>query len=410
MQPCNRALDEKFFRPLASGDRLSESYVGELMRGIREVRDDDAELSSKLFPESGNYLGPFEQRAVIRADFLDSEIARRLKEQKAYFKRLARLLPDLLHFLKKKRPDTLVSILRIMDDCHHDYHYVSKNKRRDKNKRDIIDSLNGAANSVTAALAAMKKAQTHFSIDFDIARRKYQKLIFNNDDGHLMGLDELLRELELCLSVLKLVSYRTNAEDDFKYISHNQIKTHVVQYAYDLSVCGDGPKLVTTPGSDFSVFCGILNEIVGGEPDDGLSGAINRYARSKERIKHDEEEAKLIAENSEDKNLTNNFKEAADLVAYLVPECNRLINILKSESADQDVKFAARVLLAANQKEMEAALSRYGPNIVWLSQAPDNSDTSTHIKSVDIDAHEERLRDRDIELGQDRRQSRKKLT
>ena len=206
--------------------------------------------------------------------------------------------------------------------------------------------------------------------------------------------------------MLKFVSFRTNAEDDFKYISHNQIKTHVVEYAYNLSICGDGPKLITTPGSDFSVFCAVLNEIAGGIPDDSLSGAINRYARSKKRKNHDEEEAKFIAENSEDKNLTNNFKEAADLVERLTPESYRLIEVLKSDSADEDVRFAAKMLLAANKKEMETAINRYGPNIVWLSQAPENSGVGEGALSFDFDASQKRLRELDIELGQTRRRSR----
>lgn len=379
------------------------------MRGIREVRDDDAELCNKLVPESGDFLDPFEQRATIRADFSDAEIARRLREQKAYFKRLSRLLPALLGFLKKKQPNTLIPILRIVDDFHHDYHYVANNKRRDKNKREMIDGLSNAANAITTALSAMKKAETHFSIDFDITRRKYHQLVFNNDPVQF-GFEELLRELELCRRVLKLVSFRTNVEDDFKYVTHNQIKTHVVEYAYNLSICGDGPKLITTPGSDFSVFCGVLNEIAGGAPDDSLSGAINRYARSKERKKHDEEEAKFIAENSEDKNLTNNFKEATDLVERLAPESYRLIEILKSDSADEDVKFLARILLAANKKEMETAINRYGPNIVWLSQAPKNSEIREQNEAFDFDASQKRMRNLDIELGQARRRSREKLT
>jgi hypothetical protein len=405
MQMCHRELDEKFFRPLASGEQLSANYVGELMRGIRAVRGDDAELCNKLFPDTGDFMDPAEQRAIIRADFSDAEIARRLKKQKAYFKRLSRLLPALLGFLKKKQPDTLIPILRIMDDFHHDYHYVAHNKRRDKNKREMIDSLNKAANAVTTALSAMRKAETHFSIDFDIARRKYHELVFNNEPTYF-GFEELLRELELCRCVLKFVSFRTNAEDDFKYISHNQIKTHVVEYAYNLSICGDGPKLITTPGSDFSVFCGLLNEIAGGIPDDSLSGAINRYARSKERKNHDEEEAKFIAENSEDKNLTNNFKEAADLVERLTTESYRLIEVLKSDSADEDVRFAAKMLLAANKKEMETAINRYGPNIVWLSQASENSGVGEGALSFDFDASQRRLRELDIELGQTRRRSR----
>ena len=157
MQMCHRELDEKFFRPLASGEQLSANYVGEPMRGIRGVRGDDAELCNKLFPDTGDFMDPAEQRAIIRADFSDAEIARRLKKQKAYFKRLSRLLPALLGFLKKK-PDTLIPILRIMDDFHHDYHYVANNKRRDKNKREMIDSLNKAANAVTTALSAIEKS------------------------------------------------------------------------------------------------------------------------------------------------------------------------------------------------------------------------------------------------------------
>src|SRR4051812_44096355 len=51
----------------------------------------------------------------------------------------------------------------------------------------------------------------------------------------------------------------------------------------------DGPKLVTTPGSDFSTLCSLLFEAVSGNADEGLAGAINRYARSEDRKRWDRE-------------------------------------------------------------------------------------------------------------------------
>jgi hypothetical protein len=51
----------------------------------------------------------------------------------------------------------------------------------------------------------------------------------------------------------------------------------------------DGPKLVTTPGSDFAALCSLLFEAVSGRSDEGLAGAINRYARSEDRKQWDRE-------------------------------------------------------------------------------------------------------------------------
>jgi hypothetical protein len=104
----------------------------------------------------------------------------------------------------------------------------------------------------------------------------------------------------------------------------NDQRTTVVEWAYHMCTMWDGPKLVTTPGSDFAALCSLLFEAVSGRSDEGLAGAINRYARSEERKQWDREgEGEDERDNDNflsEKNTMRSSEEEVELCKVLLQE------------------------------------------------------------------------------------------
>src|SRR5207237_6990706 len=85
--------------------------------------------------------------------------------------------------------------------------------------------------------------------------------------------------------------FKAHRDEGYLIVSDNQTKKHIVETAYELCLRYEGPRLVTTPNSDFSMVCSLLYELVSGKPtNEGLAGAINRFARSNERREIDQHE------------------------------------------------------------------------------------------------------------------------
>jgi hypothetical protein len=69
-------------------------------------REDDPEriaYANSLLPEAGDFLRPYELRALLRAEISEAEAAIELAGNKAFFSRLVVLLPSLLSFFKRRR-------------------------------------------------------------------------------------------------------------------------------------------------------------------------------------------------------------------------------------------------------------------------------------------------------------------
>src|SRR6185436_17873917 len=89
---------------------------------------------------------------------------------------------------------------------------------------------------------------------------------------------------------------------------------------YRMSTQWNGPKLVTTPGSDFAALCSLLFEAASGKSDEGLAGAINRYARSEARRQWDR--------SGEEDDPDDNFQtEKAEMAAALhaIELCKKIL-------------------------------------------------------------------------------------
>lgn len=92
-----------------------------------------------------------------------------------------------------------------------------------------------------------------------------------------------LRLIEMIDLMLELLEEDIHAEGEAgKYLakrsSHPKPKLNAVDYTAYISRRFRGPRLVTTPGSDFSQFCSLLYEIATGQRDESMQGAIIAYA------------------------------------------------------------------------------------------------------------------------------------
>ena len=218
--------------------------------------------------------------------------------------------------------------------------------------------------------------------------------------------DSFLEQLQLRSEILEICLFRAQIEEGYLILSDNQTKKHVVTTAYDLCSWHEGPRLVTTPGSDFSMVCSLLYEIVGGKPtNEGLAGAINRFARSRERREKDEYEIKQQRDldNSNDNFLIT--KEAVQKAEDDLRVYARLLQEGKQQLGEKQKLIISAALADAEARRL-SALNAYGPHIVWFSDNP-----SSRLKSFDDDlgkiaAVEEHMKKLRIALGKARRRQR----
>lgn len=126
-----------------------------------------------------------------------------------------------------------------------------------------------------------------------------------------------------------------------------------------MCVDGNGPQLVTTPGSQFAAFCSLLFEAVSGKPDESLSGAINRYARSDDRRQWDIEGEELEDE------ADNFLSEKQEMKG-----CIRQIEICKALQKLPGLSALAESLLRMRidweQQNYERTKETYGPRQVYI--------------------------------------------
>jgi hypothetical protein len=197
------------------------------------------------------------------------------------------LLPSLVRFFgKEARSKNPKGIISTIDDCHDDFHYTIGSSRRDRQLREAKEKLANASKLASESASALEDAKRHFDIEFDRYRKAYYK---GSDVGPSRFLSDLIHELRMCSGVLEIVNATADIQPKRLFVYGNDQRTTVVEWAYHMCRMWDGPKLVTTPGSDFAALCSLLFEAVSGRSDEGLAGAINRYARSEDRKQWDRE-------------------------------------------------------------------------------------------------------------------------
>jgi hypothetical protein len=352
-------------RLLATYDGLALSDIKSIMLRARydEADLEDVEYANSLIPESGDYLPSHLLSALIRADLSEMDAAPYIEQNKAFFVRLVYLVSDLVRYFEPCDPRDVIGVLSCIDDCHNDYNISAKSLRKDRLAREAQQSLANALDAVTRAGEALESAKKHLRLEYEEYHRiYYRSSSARSQSGH--DIEQLIDELKLCSGILNVVGVTAASDADYLLLSGNDKRTVLVDYAYMMSLMWNGPKLITTPGSDFSNFCSLLFEAVTGVTGESLAGAINRYARSDERKKKDADHLESEAYESTDDNFITE-KRAMEVSAREIKRIKYLLDA-------GDLSDFARVLLLMklNQetKNYEAARDTSGPRQVWLHQ------------------------------------------
>jgi hypothetical protein len=323
-------------------------------------REDDPEriaYANSLLPEAGDYLRPYELRALLRADISETEAAVALAQNKVFFSRLVWLLPSLLNFFERRQ--NLAGILHCIDECHNDFHATAASPRRDRQTRETKELINVACEATVRAATTLEEAKRLIEIEYD----RYHAVYYPNHEGPHF-LKKLTEELRVCSGVLEIMGAKVDLSpkrDPFTllFLSGNDQRTLVVESAYHMSTDWNGPKLVTTPGSQFATLCSLLFEAVSGNADESLSGAINRYARSDDRRLWDIEGEEMEEEDD------NFLVEKQTMKA-----CTRQIELCKALQNAPGLSTMAQTLLQVRidceQQSHKEASERYGPRQVYI--------------------------------------------
>jgi hypothetical protein len=176
-------------------DELTLEDIKSAMRTAR-YNGRSAELidyANTLLSGSGDYLPPHILISLVRADISVDDALHHLKKNKAFFVRLAELLPSLIRSLDT---ENLRGVLLLIDDCHHDYHVATTSQRKDRMLRETKESILKAFECSVHAVAALESAKRHIDIEFDHYRR-----VLHPEAEKPLFVGQLIDELRFCAGV-----------------------------------------------------------------------------------------------------------------------------------------------------------------------------------------------------------------
>jgi hypothetical protein len=374
-----------------------------LMRGVRYIQgyDEKFEYANLLLPGASDYLRSHTLRALVRADISKEEAASYLEQNKAFFRRLATLLPSIVRFFgKEARFENPSGIVQSIDSCYNDFQSTGNALRRDRQLREAKENFLRAARLARDSASALSDAEKHFKLEFDRYRGAYYRPV----PGPARFIGDLIEELQMCAGVLEIVNEIADVEPKRLFLFGNDQRTNLVESAYHMCTMWDGPKLVTTPGSDFAALCSVLFEAVSGNTDEGLAGAINRYARSDDRKQWDQE--------GENNDPDENFLSEKAQMAYSSREIELCKRILQNASLSEMALLLLSKRIKHEEQQYEEARTIYGPRQVYIDEMSQEQwddmllEAVNRLKPEQIDALDDliargkSLATRDIEHGQ----------
>jgi hypothetical protein len=358
--------EDHLVRPLFNDPPIPRDDLIKIMQLARRIDVEDVEFANSIVSDAGRYLSRAFIDALIRSDITDEDASLEIKRQKEFFARLSLFLPDLMRYFKFNPKSDAVNALLCLDDCHYDFAIGLNAQRQDRNRREILAAFEEAIRSADKALAALKAVRSSVDFEFKRLHEIYSKEI-RNLEGQNYDYYRLIGDLEICCSCLKIASHRAKTEDDYLFVPHNQKRRDVVEYAYTMSRYWSGPPLVTTTGSDFSTMCSLLYEIVSGTPDESLAGAINRYARSKDRKEADAHDLDYGPDYDE-RLESDNFYAARQAIESAIADFDKYRSILGAEDLNDRDALLIKLMMKEQSKRAEAAMAEYGPHLIWADQ------------------------------------------
>jgi hypothetical protein len=313
--------------------------------------------ANSLLPEASDYLRPHTLRALVRADMTEKEAAAYLEKNKSFFQRLVNLLPSIVGFFSKEaRNRNPRGLVMTVDDCHNEFQATGNSARRDRQLREAKEKLKRASQLAREAASALDEADEHLKYEYE----RYRSIYYRPVPGPARFRGDLIDELRMCAGFVDITHEVADIKPKSLFLFGNDQRSDLVENVYHMCTMWDGPKLVTTPGSDFSALCSLLFEATSGHSDEGLAGAINRYARSDDRKQWDKE--------GEDDNPEDNFQnEKAQMWASsnAIALCKR---VLLNPGLSEMATLLLNLRIKHEEKQYEEAQTKYGPRQVYISQ------------------------------------------
>lgn len=328
------------------------------------------EIANKVLAGAGDYLPSRGYlSAFISAKITIEEASAIIAERKVYVERLRILLPSILRLLGEREQGRLRSLLMRIDDCCHDFPIVRKAPHAKRTRKKILTDVHGLREAATALEAALRSAGSYVDIEYRDHRTAMTRHLQN--PSVVRDTKSLAADIRHLRVAAEMVLYRDETGGDAFYVGDNKASTHIVQAAYELTLWCGRPKFVTTPGADFSLLCGLLFELAGGQQDASLAGAINRFSRSDLRNKLDRDEAESRWENSDEyveARDADNFCDVAENIEQLKQEHAFWTKAAGDSRWDEDTRKQLKMRATDVLEQIQDANLRNGPYLMWGSQ------------------------------------------
>lgn len=386
---------------LITDEPIPQRAILNIIHRHHMTTDREIAYANSLLPGAGDFLsGMWWLRAFIKADISDDDAKREIERQRLIVKRLCNLFPSLLRYLQVSDRVRAEMTLNIVFDTCTDYAAILASGRKEANKKKLVRKIGKLSRQLTELNKSLKEPDVVQGYDFERVHKSYLRHVHQKEED-ARPFWQLQSDLHFLSSYLDLSLYRAHKEVDFPHVPDNQAKTYIVDCAYGLALYEGTPQFVTTPGSDFSSMCSIIYEIATGVADESLAGAINRYARSKDRAEADENEL-TYSEQRESLRDEDNFFDVKEGAPLLKARVNELTTILRDQSLSEGLKVIFHCLLLDAIDESERNEKRHGPFLMWASQMKEDWDGIRR----DREDYEARMLQIDIELGKLKRTNR----
>jgi hypothetical protein len=211
---------------------VDEKGVLELLRVTRDLDKEFVEIGNRLVAGAGDYLRQPHLYSLIRDD-LPFEVARvEIQREKAFVRRLVKLLPDLLRHFTFESGGELLHAITVIDRCCEHFVEMKLAPRRDRALREALstlkraDRLLGQAIVVLAALAE----PSYVGDDIDQYLRDYVERYepeFRYQDYYAF-----LNQMELRHDAMKICLLKASTDAGYLFVLDNRGKNFIVEMAY----------------------------------------------------------------------------------------------------------------------------------------------------------------------------------
>ncbi|MBY5413397.1 hypothetical protein HFO98_34310 [Rhizobium leguminosarum] len=363
---------EKLIPYLRNGDRIPHRIVLDALNQASDSRRGDMErrVAREISTEAGDYLPRFHLLDFISAKLSDEDCLRAVTERKVIIARMEDLLPATFGLLGEMEARTVSSIVEQVFDCAIGYQYIERAAYSSQQRKVVLKDVYALVDLLNQIEPLLERSGWHVKGEYEDHKRAIAR-IFSRDTSDLASFGELRKEMKSLRLAAEVALFRDSIGDEPFFVGDNKARTHIVEFAYNLSLRFGKPSFVTTPGSDFSNLCSLLFELATGTQDESLAGAINRFARSELKARIDREEMQFRDEESDEgvaRREADNFADVKGRLLSLDASKELWLRILSSRSWDTFSEEQMSLRLADIRNEREIAEKTQGPHLVWASQ------------------------------------------